>query len=104
MQSEGNPDRGRSIEVTDVRFTAGSIADARAGLVGFVRVTLNNALVADGLTLRRTVQGHLVVSFPEKTDGQGRVHFMLIPKNDRVRRDLESQILRALGFEEGAAS
>ena len=88
--------------VTEVRLTAASCAEAQSGLIGYVSCIVNGNLYLDGVTLRRTVDGRLALSFPARTDAAGKRHFYVRPLDDRARRDIEHQVLRALGFEEGA--
>ncbi len=87
--------------VSQVRFTRASRTEIRSGLLGWASCVLNASLRIDGITVRRTLAGDITVSFPARTDGWGQKHSILRPLNDRVRRELEHQILRALGLEEG---
>ena len=75
----------------------------RSGLIGWIRCVVNGSLQLDGLSLRRTVDGRTVVCFPARRDGTGRRHFYVQPLGDDARRDLEFQILKALGIQETAA-
>ena len=82
----------------------GSAADIRTGLLGWVSCVVNDTLILDGLTLRRTQAGKLTLSYPDRRDGSGRQHHYLRPVDDRARRDIESQILAKLGAGQEAAS
>ncbi len=85
--------------VTDVVFTSADPAAQRTGLLGYVRCSFANALVLDGIALRRTVAGKPVLSFPARTDGQGRRHPLYRPLDDRMRRAIEDAIFEALGID-----
>ena len=85
--------------ITDVVFTAAAGESQRTGLLGYVRCSFGNALILDGITLRCTAAGNRVLSFPSRTDGQGRKHPLYRPLDDRTRREIESAIFEALGLE-----
>ena len=70
------------------------------GLFGFVSATVNGSLRLDGIALRKTLNGNMVLSFPARRDSSGCQHTLVCPINDRARRDLEFQIFQALGIEE----
>ena len=91
-----------ALRVTHVRFKAASSREARTGLLGWVSCTVNGSLRLDGLSLRRTADARLVLSFPARRDGAGRQHFYVRPSDDRARREIERQVFQALGLEEGA--
>lgn len=81
--------------IHDVRFTPGSDRDVESGLLAFIRLQYGS-LVLDGLTLRRTREGGLSVSWPERRDRNGGRHPIARPRTDAARRELEDAILRAL--------
>ena len=91
----------QKIVITDVRFVAAEERDVERGLIGFVSAKLNHSLQIDGLALRRTRDGRLTISFPARRDTAGRQHHFLRPLNDQIRREIEEQILRAIGMKEG---
>ena len=86
--------------VADVRFTAASTEDVERGLFGWVSCLINGTLCLDGLAVRRTLDGRLVLSFPARTDGAGRQHFYVRPLDDCARREIEEAVFRALGLEQ----
>jgi len=88
------------IEVSNVRFVASNRDDARRGLLGFVACVVGDALHLDGLTLRRTTDGRLTLSFPARRDACGRQHFFVRPLDEVTRCDIENQVFEALGVEE----
>src|SRR5262245_49613738 len=77
------------IRITDVSFTAASSKDAEAGLLGWVSCLLNDSLRLDSISLRRTVEGAIVLSFPGRRDRRGHQHVFVRPLNDRVRLDVQ---------------
>jgi len=92
-------------QVRDVTFTAATSTDRASGLLGWIALTLPCGLRLDGITLRRTRDGRLVLSFPERVDGQGRRHALVRPVNTDARRAIEAAIFDALGLvgtEDGA--
>ena len=88
--------------IDNVKFSAAGPQETSAGLIGWVALTVNGLLRLDGLALRRTTDGRLVLSFPARRDGAGRQHFYVRPLDDVARRDIERQVFQALGLEEGA--
>ncbi|MFO1053932.1 MAG: hypothetical protein U1F36_17075 [Planctomycetota bacterium] len=85
--------------VTDVVFTSADPAAQRTGLLGYIRCSFGNALILDGIALRRTAAGKRVLSFPSRTDGQGRKHPLYRPVDDATRRQLEAAVFAALGLD-----
>ena len=75
------------LKITSAGFTNGTPADIRRGLLGYVTCILNDTLVIDGVTLRRTRDGRLALSFPARRDGRGRTHPVVRPVDDDARLD-----------------
>lgn len=71
------------------------------GLLGFVSCSVAG-LCLDGLTLRRTRQGRLAVSFPCRRDRSGRKHPIVRPRDGSLERAILAALRRqgALGREE----
>ena len=95
--------REATIQVSDVRFIVAPTGFQRTGLIGWIRCVVNGCLQIDGLSLRRTADGRTVVSFPARRDATGQQHFYVQPLGDEARRDIEFQILKALGLGETTA-
>jgi DNA-binding cell septation regulator SpoVG len=85
-----------NLHISNLRFAEASEADQHRGLLGFVRLVVNDALVLDGITLRRTAGGRMAISFPSRRDARGGQHYFVRPTDDMVRLDLERQVLEAL--------
>ncbi len=75
-------------------WTRGSAEDEQRGLLGYLSLVLGDVVV-DGLTARRTQDGRLVLSWPEKRDRQGRAHPYVRPLNDDARRRIEKAVFGA---------
>lgn len=86
------------LEVADVRLHSGCADQASSGLLGWVSCTVNASLRLDGITLRRTVDGRLTLSFPIRRDRTGREQPYIRPLDRTARREIEHQIFRALGL------
>jgi DNA-binding cell septation regulator SpoVG len=84
--------------ISDVRFTPGSRADVATGLLGWVACVVDDRLVLDGITLRRTASGRLALSFPERRTATGAYPYMR-PVDAPARRDIEQAIFRAIAAE-----
>ncbi len=82
-----------------VRFTPSSDADAERGLLAYVRFDFG-PFIFDGVTLRRHGDGRLGLSWPERTDRQGRRHPLIRPVDDAARLEIEEQVLRELTRQE----
>ena len=87
-----------ALTLSSVRFTRASEQDVRSGLLGFVELTIGGRLRVDGITVRRTRAGRLVLSFPSRRDCAGNDHPYIRPIDDATRRQLEATILSALGL------
>lgn len=83
-------------QVTAVRFTRAPAGDARQGLLGWLRVRFEAEIEVDGACLRRTLDGRLAVTWPQRLDGHGRPHRIVHLTSGVARRSVESQILDAL--------
>ena len=92
--------QARPIQVHDVRFTSASASDADRGLLGWTIFSLNGIVRIDGVAVRRTLRGHVALAFPAKRDRAGRRRKFVRPMNAEVGREIEYQVLRALGLEE----
>lgn len=91
------------IRVSRVRLSPAGPDSHPSGMYGWLSFELNGVLVLDGATLRRTADGQYCVSYPVHRDGRGRDHHLVRPVDDEVRREIERQILEALGLQAEAA-
>ena len=91
-----------NLEITDIKLTGAPPAHIADGLLGWVTCTINGQLRLDGIALRRTLQGHLVLSFPAKRDRTGRQHAFVSPVDDQARREIEHAVFSAISLEAGA--
>ncbi len=81
--------------VTAVRFSAASRRDVRSGLLGFASFEFAGFRF-DGVAVRRTRDGRLVLSFPERTDKYGKRHETARPVDAASRKSIESAVFVAL--------
>jgi hypothetical protein len=88
--------------ISGVGFTPATDDDAKRGLLGYVTCTFADLLLLDGLTLRVTAAGEHRLSFPARTDNQGKRHPYFRPFDDRARTIIENAVFAALGVERGA--
>lgn len=86
----------RPLVLSDVGFVPGGPEDVRSGLLGYVGFVVGGTLRVDCLTLRRTAQGRLALSFPARRDRRGRDHHVVRPLDDQSRREIEGLVLTAL--------
>jgi len=88
-----------ALRISNLIFSAAPAGVARGGLLGYVSFAVNDMLRLEGLTVRRTADDRLTLSFPKRMDRRGHEHFYIRPVDDRARRDVECQIFAALGIE-----
>jgi len=84
--------------IVNVRFSAAPTRLVASGLLGWVSVTFAGVLSLDGIGIRRTRAGRLVLSFPSRRDSRGTRHPFIRPANNRARKFLEASVFRALGL------
>ena len=88
----------RLAQVSLLSFCSGSPRDQETGLLGWVTLEVDRLFILNGVALRRTRDGCLALSFPERRDSAGRRHPLIRPLNDRARRDIERQVIDAIGL------
>ncbi len=79
----------------DLRLTRAPRHLARAGLLCWARGRLGRLLV-DGLAVRVTRRGRLVVTWPTRRDSRGHEHRLVWPLDRAVREAVRAQVLAAL--------
>ena len=82
--------------VTDVRFHPAHHGDQAAGLLGWTSFVLDESLLVTSVAVRRTRDGVLTLSFPERTDRAGHRHAILRPLGDERRKQIEQCVFDAL--------
>ena len=91
------------IRIDNVHFVEAAPREVERGLLGWIRCLLNDSILLDGLTLRKTRAGRLTISYPCRKDASGRVHHHLRPKDSSTRHEIERQVFTALELQEGVA-
>ncbi len=89
--------------VSNVRLTAAPEQQVAEGFVGYVSLVVNDVLVLDGITMRRSAEGRPYLSYPQRTDRVGARHPYIRPLGEAARVELERQVLAALGLRVGDA-
>ena len=74
------------------KWTPGNDDDVRAGLLAYVQIAYGDVLI--DVTARRTADGRLVLSYPERKDGKGRRHSVVRPIDDEARKAIEAAVFR----------
>ena len=82
-----------SPRISDVSLVPASPALARGGLLAFASCTVGGLLRVDGLALRRTREGRVVVTYPARRSGDGLQHPFVLPLSCRVRRAIEERLV-----------
>lgn len=86
--------------VSRVVMTVAPAREKRAGLVGWVTCVVGGELRLDGLSVRRTLDGRLIVSFPSRKTRRGVERPYIAPLDDAAREGIQRQILAALDLDE----
>jgi hypothetical protein len=90
---------GLGMIVSNVKFVEAGVGEKTKGLLGYLSFELDGLIGIDGVTLRRTLDGRRVLSFPVRQDRRGFNHPLLRPLSHRATRIIESQVFGALGME-----
>lgn len=83
--------------VTDITMAAAPPNDRQHGLLAFLSFTVGD-LRLDGVAVRRTRAGEIVLSFPKRRDRKGRERPLVRPTDAEARRRITSDVLRALNL------
>ena len=89
--------------ISDVEFSASSPRQVSQGLLGWIRCRLDDCVWLDGIALRQTARGKLVLVFPGRRDNLGRDHAFVRPADEATRQSIELQIMTALRVQGVAA-
>lgn len=79
------------IDIRIRTWVRGSAEDERQGLLGYLSVYYGSVII-DCITVRKTAQGRMTLSFPERRDGKGRRHPVVRPIDDDARRAIEAAV------------
>ena len=92
------------VEIRIRTWVRATDAEVRTGLLGYISAVVDDLLVLDGITVRKTADGRTVLSFPERVDRRGRRHSYFRPVDGRARCRIEAAIFGELpGFIEESA-
>ena len=85
-------------KVSRVGFVPAGEGDVLNGHLGYVSFLLAGRVRVDGVTLRRTADGRLTLTFPARRDRHGGEHPYVRPIDDATRVAIERAVFEALGF------
>lgn len=83
-------------------FRPADRAERQSGLLGYLVLEIEGLIVLEAVTLRRTRNGTLHLSFPERFDAQGHRHPIVRPRNRDARRGIEKLVFEQLNLAHGA--
>ncbi len=89
--------------ISGLRFTSCTPRDRATGLVGYASFVLADFVRLDGVAVRRTSDGRIVLSFPVKHDRAGRQHPLVRPVSNAARQAITRAIVEALQLRAEAA-
>lgn len=84
-----------ALDVSSVTFTAADVPLRATGLLGFVRFTLDDAVVIDGVEVRRFRAGRIGLSWPRRNSIRGEGHAVR-PADDEARAYFECELIDEL--------
>jgi DNA-binding cell septation regulator SpoVG len=84
--------------ISNIRFTPAQARDVASGLLGFVSCIIDDRLYLDGITVRRTADGRVALSFPERRTSSGGAYPYMRPIDEAARNDIENAILHSIGW------
>lgn len=84
------------LRISNVRFVAAPARLARSGLLGWATVALNDGLDLGYIAVRRTLDGRVVLAFPERLDRAGVAHPVVRPLDQAVRDAITEQVVAEL--------
>ena len=64
-----------------------------SGMRAFAQVVIEETLFVDGLAVRITQGGKAIVTWPERRDGEGRVHAVVRVLDEGTRDEIERAVL-----------
>lgn len=85
--------------ITAIRITPASTREKRRGLRAYASFIVDGAWRVDGVTVRLTAAGTLVLSYPSRLDRWGTEHPYVLPTDDAVRREVEAAVFAAMELE-----
>ncbi|MCC7170383.1 MAG: hypothetical protein IT459_08040 [Planctomycetes bacterium] len=86
--------------VTNITFSHAPPSAQASGLLGWVRFQVG-MFQFDSVTLRRTADGRLALSFPTRRDSRGVDHCFAHPVDAEARRAIELAVISALSGDGG---
>lgn len=90
-----------SVAISGIRFRTAPEHLRSTGLIGWVSLLIGDAVRVDGIALRKSATGRLVLAYPLRQDGVGREYYAAKPIDDRAREEIESQVFAALRLDQG---
>jgi hypothetical protein len=80
------------VRVSRLRFRPAGRTQINKGLLGWTSFVVCGGFLVDGVAVRRTLAGELVLSWPARDDATGRRHRHVRPARDGI----EAELLRLL--------
>lgn len=87
--------------ISALTITPATTRQKRTGLRAFVAFVVDDPVRIQGATVRLTSDGELVLTYPTRRDGAGAEHPYVLPVDEELRREVERQVLAALGYDGG---
>jgi DNA-binding cell septation regulator SpoVG len=85
-----------TLRLSNVRFARATPALRSSGLLGWATLTLNDGLEAGYIAVRRTLDGRIVLAFPERTDLTGITRPIVRPIDQSVRDAITRRVVAEL--------
>jgi len=81
--------------VSLLSFVSAPAALQESGLLGWLGLSVGDLVILDGIALRRSRAGELILSFPVRTDGRGRRSATVRPMDAGAAAYIVGQVLSA---------
>lgn len=83
--------------VSKVQFRPAAGAQRDEGIVAWVSFVVDRGVIVDGVAIRRTLAGELVVIWPGHRDVRGKIHHHVRPVDDGTRQEIDAELIERLG-------
>lgn len=85
-----------TLQISQVRFQPAKESEQDRGHLGWATFVVGGSLKLSSVSVRRTADGRLALSFPVRRARTGLQHSIIAPVSDEARRRIEREVIAAL--------